>query len=144
MTVNIFRIRRSDHGTEGILTCNNFYCFTMEPPWRDNKRNISCIPPGTYRVKIRYSRKYRQVYWILKVKGRTYILIHAGNWAGDVSRGLKTHTNGCVLLGKYHGWLQGQRAVLLSRITLRRFMNLMAGRDFTLNIYEAFETRRAA
>lgn len=141
---NIFRIRETDHGTEGILVCNGFHCFTMELPWRENKKNISCIPAGTYNVKIRYSHKYRQVYWVMKVEGRTYILIHAGNWAGDIAKGLKTHSNGCILTGKYHGRLQGQRAVLLSRVTLRRFMNHMKDRDFILNIHEAFEMRRAA
>jgi ribosomal protein S14 len=136
--VDIFRVRRSDHGTEGILLSGVFYCMSMELPWRKNARNISCIPPGTYHVKIRYSRKYRRVYWVTKVNGRTWILIHAGNWAGDVQKGLRTHTNGCILTGKYHGWLCGQRAVLLSRITLRRFMKHIPGRKFTLNIHEAF------
>lgn len=136
--VAIFRIRRSDHGTEGILCFGAFSCYTLELTWRNNWRNISCIPPGIYDVQIRVSPRYGRIYWVMNVAGRKYILVHPGNWAGDVKKGLKTHTNGCILTGKYRGWLQGQRAVLASRITLKKFMSLLGGSSFKLNIIEAF------
>ena len=104
----LIRLRRSDHGSGGILIFRNFHCYSLELPWKHNQRNISCIPAGTYTVNIRQSPKYGRIYWILEVPDRSYILIHSGNWAGDVSRGLKTHTNGCILLGEYTGILQGQ------------------------------------
>jgi len=51
-TINIYltRLRQSDQGTEGILTVPElgFACFTLELPWRGNRPNVSCIPPGTY------------------------------------------------------------------------------------------------
>jgi hypothetical protein len=136
--VNIFRTRRSSHGSEGILSFGSFHCYSLELPWKDNRSNVSCIPPGTYHVKIRISPKYGRVYWVTKVKGRTYILMHSGNYAGEIEEGLKSHTNGCLLLGRIRGWLAGQRAVLCSRPTVRKFMSLLGGRDFTLNIMEAF------
>ena len=53
LTVNLVRLRMSDHGTEGILFFRHFSCFTMELPWRENQRNISCIPAGIYSVQLR-------------------------------------------------------------------------------------------
>lgn len=42
--VNLIRLRRSDHGSEGIMIYQNFCCYTMELPWRDNLRAICFIP----------------------------------------------------------------------------------------------------
>ena len=136
--VFLIRKKRSSHGTRGILVLNEFACFTMELPWKDNQGNISCIPAGEYTVTIRKSPKYGTIYWILEVEGRKYILIHSGNYGGDISLGLKTHTKGCILLGKSKGSIGGQRAVLNSRITVRKFMNLLGNEPFTLRIIEEF------
>jgi len=137
--VNIFRMRRSDQGTEGILLFEGKYWYSLELPWRENKPNISCIPTGLeYPVTIRKSPKFGNVYWIVEVKGRLYILFHSGNLAGDVSKGLLTNTNGCILTGKYRGLLNGQRAVLASKLALWEFMNELQGADFKLNIIESF------
>ena len=137
-TVNIFRLRRSDQGTEGLLVSGEFNCRTLELPWRDNKKNISCIPPGEYKVEIRISPKYGRIYWIRDVENRTYILTHSGNWAGDKYKGYKTHVAGCILLGKKRGFLQGQVAVLNSRIAVRQFMEHMEYETFKLRIQEVF------
>ena len=136
--VNLCRMRRSDQGTEGMLFFGGFNCYTLELPWRDNQRSISCIPPGDYLTKTRQSPRFGLTYHVTEVPGRSYILIHSGNWAGDTSKGYKTHVNGCILLGKSRGWLAGQVAVLNSRITVRRFMEHMAYDQFTLRILEAF------
>lgn len=135
---DIFRLRRSDQGTEGILVSGNYDCRTLELPWRNNQKQISCIPPGEYDVEIRISNKYGRVYWVRHVPNRTYILIHSGNYAGDVSKGYKSHVMGCILLGKESGFLGGQVAVLNSRITVRAFMEEMNYESFRLRIQEAF------
>jgi len=134
--VNLIRLRRSDHGSEGIMVFQHFCCFTMELPWRDNLRSLSCIPPGAYLCELRLSPHFGRVYWLTNVPNRQYILIHSGNWGGDVQKGLKSHTNGCILLGKYQGYLQGQRAVLCSRPTVTNLLNHLQGRPFLLNIKE--------
>jgi len=136
--VNIFRTKRSDHGTEGILSVGNFSCFTLELPWKDNQPNISCIPEGTYPVSIRISPKYNKVYHVSNVEDRKHILIHSGNLAGNVSKGLKTHVQGCILLGKYRGILVNQKAVLYSRPTVSAFMLFLDFEPFELIIHEAF------
>lgn len=136
-TVQLLRIRRNDQGTIGILsTPYGFSCYTLELPWRYNQKNISCIPAGEYITKIRFSPKYGKVYHVQDVPNRTFILIHSGNWAGDVDKGYRTHVNGCIILGAQRGLLDGQIAVLNSRITVRRFMSHMNDNDFTLNIIE--------
>ena len=137
-TATLARTARSDQGTEGILLAGDFNCKTLELPWRENARQISCIPPGEYNVEVRLSNKYGRIYWVREVPDRTYILIHSGNYAGDTSKGFKTHVMGCILLGKYHGYLAGQRAVLNSRLTVRNFMREMDYENFTLQILENF------
>lgn len=134
----IFRLRRSDQGTEGLLVSGDFNCRTLELPWRNNRRQVSCIPPGIYDVEIRLSNKYGRVYWVRKVPDRTYILIHSGNYAGDKLKGFKSHVMGCILLGKKSGFLGGQAAVLNSRTTVRSFCRHMGYEPFRLRIQETF------
>jgi len=136
--VEIFRLKRSDQGTEGLLVSEDFNCRTLELPWRNNRRQISCIPPGIYDVEIRLSNKYGRIYWVRRVPDRTYILIHSGNYAGDKSKGLKSHVMGCILLGKKSGRLGGQVAVLNSRVAVRNFMEELEYEPFKLRIQEAF------
>jgi len=136
--VELFRLRRSDQGTEGLLVSGDYHCRTLELPWRDNQKQISCIPSGLYDVDIRLSPKYGRIYWVRKVPNRTYILIHSGNYAGDKSKGFKTNVQGCILLGKKSGNLGGQVAVLNSRIAVRQFMEHMEYDSFRLRIQETF------
>jgi hypothetical protein len=133
-TVYLLRTSTSDQGTEGMIITDDFICKTLELPWRKNKRSISCIPSGKYKVVIRQSPKYGSVYWVQDVPNRTWILIHSGNWAGDVKKGFKSHVNGCILLGKKHGWLAEQRAILNSRVAVRGFRNILVDKSFVLNV----------
>jgi hypothetical protein len=136
--VNLFRMKRSDQGTFGKLFYGEFNCYTLELPWKDNMSNISCIPSGTYDVITRLSPRFGNVYWVKDVPDRSFILIHSGNWAGDISKGFKSHVNGCILLGQQRGLLRGQLAILNSRITVKRFMKILNYQPFTLDIYEEF------
>jgi len=133
--INLYRLWHSDQGMQGVFFLNGIQFFTMEPPWRDNQTSISCIPEGTYDVVMRYSPKYRNVYWVTEVDGRHYILIHAGNYGGDRSLGYITHTEGCILLGKKRAIMNGQNAIVNSRIMIRKFVNIMGFEPFTLSIY---------
>jgi len=137
--INLYRLERCDHGTRSFLIADNtFSCYVMELPWRDNTRCMSCIPPDEYDVEIRTSAKYGQVYWVKNVPGRSDILIHSGNYAGDSTKGYKTHSQGCILLGKEKGWLARQWAVLNSKLTIKAFMKYMKEEPFKLKIYESF------
>jgi len=136
--VNLCRLKRGDQGTCGRIFYGDFKCETLELPWRENKRGISCIPAGEYSVEIRKSPKYGGIYWVKDVPERSFILIHWGNWAGDESKGYKSNVSGCILLGKQRGLLSKQWAVLNSRITVNRFMREMNNDPFTLRILESF------
>ena len=134
-TVYLLRLRMSGYGTEGMLVTDaGFDCKTLELPWKENQQNISCIPAGEYITKIRISPRFGKTYWVTKVPNRGYILLHSGNYAGDVSKGFKSNVKGCILLGKKHGWLSKQRAILNSRISVRAFMNHMKDEEFKLII----------
>jgi hypothetical protein len=61
----------------------------------------------------------------MDVPGREGILIHQGNFCGDVRRGFKSNVLGCVLVGDRFGTLSGQQAILNSTATLRRLMELI-------------------
>ena len=132
------RLAHTDEGTLGELAAGSFTCFTMEPPWRDNRPNRSCIPAGRYRCVWHRSPRYGEVYLVAGVPGRSHILIHPGNVGGDPELGLHTHTQGCVLLGGRHGALdikgRRQRAVLLSRPTVADFARAMGAQPFLLEL----------
>ena len=68
-----------------------FECKTLELPWKDNKKEISCIPAGTYQVRKHNSPTFGRCFKVHDVPGRSEILIHKGNFNRD--------THGCILVG---------------------------------------------
>lgn len=137
------RDEQTDMGTFGRLHAPALPepLHVAEPPPRANAVGRSCIPAGVYVCRWHRSPKYGWCYQVLDVRGRTRILIHAGNVAGDEALGFKTHTLGCLLPGAQRGWLtvrgRRQRAVLASRTAVRRLVAAMAEKDFTLEIRDA-------
>ena len=77
-------------GTNGKLECEGkFLCYTIELPWKENEKMISCIPEGEYFLRKRYSKKF---YWHLElvaVENRSLILMHPANNA-------LRELNGCI------------------------------------------------
>lgn len=91
-----FRIVRdrltTDGPTMGQLFAGGATYQTLELPWRENAHGVSCIPPGTYPVTLKFSPKFqRMMPLILDVPGRTSILIHPANSV--------TELEGCVAIG---------------------------------------------
>ena len=124
-----------DDGTYGVLTLPDGSTFhTLELPWNDNITQKSCIPPGTYKVEIRDSPKFGRCYEVKQVPGRSAILIHAGNTAGNVDKGLKSDVQGCILLGLSRGRINNQIAVTESKSALAAFMQKMGGQSFVMNV----------
>ena len=133
------REHETDQGTLGVLSGTGLSpTWIMEPPWRGNRRNRSCIPAGLYEVVPHLSPRHRRCLLVTQVPGRSHILFHAGNLGGDVERGWHTHTRGCLLPGLLRGRMAAggrrQAAVLASRTALRRLMDWAAGRSFELEI----------
>ncbi len=139
------RDETSDHGTLGVLAGGGLRLHVIEPPWRDNRRNRSCIPAGAYDALPHVSPRFGRSVLVAGVPGRSHILIHAGNLGGDVDRGLRTHTLGCLLPGLRRGGLvvatdggqRRQKAVLASRTALRHLMAWAGDRPFRLEIVTA-------
>tara|TARA_B100001094_G_C18157097_1_gene787106 strand:+ start:446 stop:928 length:483 start_codon:yes stop_codon:yes gene_type:complete len=93
----ILRDTFSDESTIGELFLNGErFCDTLELPYRDNQRSISCIPVGEYKVRLRVARESATrdyLHLLVKdVKDRSHILFHRGNTAKD--------TRGCILVGQ--------------------------------------------
>jgi len=130
--VNAILVRNevTDDAVLGYLYADGTCFATLEPAWRHNVRNISCIPAGDYQADYlprSASGKYREVYHLRDVPGRGGVLIHAGN--------LAKHTRGCILIGTRRGVLAGQRAVLNSRTALQQLRDMIGKRSFSLSIY---------
>ncbi len=67
-------------GTEGTLEWNgNFICYTIELPWLENQKRVSCVPEGEYILQQRYSKKFGWHLHLVNVPGRDLILIHPAN-----------------------------------------------------------------
>ena len=83
--------------TIGRLYCmDEFMCYTIERPWLDNQRRISCIPKGTYPLFTKeYGRFYDRYNLPIPILGstdpRSEILIHPANYAKDLA--------GCIGVG---------------------------------------------
>lgn len=99
---------------------------TLEPPWKDNKHNISCVPKGTYTCIPHTGTKYKDVYTLKNVPDRDSILIHYGNTHFD--------TQGCILLGLRAGKINGDNAVLESRKAIDILRGIVGKTPFTLVI----------
>lgn len=62
-------------------------CKTIELPWKQNLKQISCIPEGLYRIRFRVSKKFSRHIELLQVPDRSLILVHPANNALKELRG---------------------------------------------------------
>ena len=122
-TINLLLIRDTftDESTIGELFLNGErFCDTLELPYRDNQRSVSCIPTGSYIVRMRYTRESatRDYLHLLvqEVKDRSYILFHKGNTAKD--------TRGCILVGQGSQQDIVQNSALAMDLLMKEIINL--------------------
>lgn len=73
--------------TKGFGFSSIYVGETLELPFKDNAKNVSSIPSGTYEGYWRTKRKFQ----LKNVEGRTGIQIHLGNYLNEIE--------GCILLG---------------------------------------------
>lgn len=104
---------------------DGFKLATVERPWKNNAAGTSCIPAGTYTVKMTYSPRFkRYLYEVQDVPGRSGIRLHVANWAAEL--------HGCIAVGIVHG----VGCVLQSTIALRRLHDTMKSVTFTLHVID--------
>jgi|SRR5690606_2847212 len=94
-------------GTNGKLEIEGrFICFTIELPWKNNEKQISCIPEGKYQLEKRYSKKFKWHIQVHGVKNRNLILIHPANDA-------KKELLGCVApISELTGEGKGKKSII--------------------------------
>mgnify|MGYP003132074354 FL=1 len=121
--INLLLIRDTftEESTVGRLFINGeLFCDTLENPWKNNQRNISCIPDGEYDVRLRLPRESASrdyIHLLVKeVPNRDWILFHRGNTAKD--------TSGCILVGQgsKHNAVQNSR--LAMDLLIKEIINL--------------------
>jgi hypothetical protein len=128
---------RQTKGEAAVIDDNGevlFACKTLELPWLDNKRRISCIPKGLYHTIKHQSPKYGECFWLTNVKDRSGILIHHGNFAASKNpRTGKPDTLGCILPGQAFADIDGDgyTDVTSSKPTLRKLLKLLPGEFLT-------------
>ena len=106
----------------GKLYCNGeFMAHTLELPWKNNQKSVSCIPEGRYKCRVRLARESATrdyVHLLVQdVEGRSYILFHYGNFPTD--------TKGCILTGTHRA--QSPDKILESRVAHPYLMNYILG-----------------
>lgn len=115
--------------TTGELAINGFHCFTLERPWKNNLKDISCIPKGQYKVSWTRSLKFPLgSYEVLDVSNRSGVRFHSGNFFFQV--------DGCILLGDGLTDINHDKKsdVIDSKVTVKKFEDLMDRKDFILKI----------
>jgi hypothetical protein len=111
---------------------NSLFLATIERPWKDNKPQISCIPDGLYVCKHFDGKRFKDVWEVTNVKGRTAILIHQANYAAELE--------GCIAVGLSHDNSIKDRMVKNSRDAMRELKNYIGRKpdgklnDFMLNV----------
>lgn len=64
-------------------TTRHTFIRCLELEWKDNAPQVSCIPPGEYRLAWTLSNRFKRHTWqVMDVPGRSGIRIHLGNFAG--------------------------------------------------------------
>lgn len=123
--ISIYRDIKSDKQTKGQLVVVNenfeviFTCFTLELPWKNNERRVSCIPAGRYKIVHRRSKRFGHHLHILNVPGRDLILVHQANYVRQLE--------GCIAVGKDRIDIDGDglKDVTSSVATMKKLMELI-------------------
>jgi len=117
----IIRDTLTDKSTIGTLYINGErFCDTLELPYINNERSISCIPAGEYKVRLRTARESatRDYLHLLiqDVPNRDWILFHRGNSAAD--------SRGCVLVGQSREQDRVNNSRLAMDLIVKEILNL--------------------
>ncbi len=128
LILHLQRTRSTENGTFGALYIEGLpMLYTVERPWLNNEPDVSCIPAGEYRLKLRNSPLITRItkgersqgYEVTGVPGRSFVMIHPANLANEL--------NGCIAPGMRLGEIDGVPAVLHSRQAFELIMNRLEG-----------------
>lgn len=132
LEIELKRTGYTPRATYGQFYINNApFILSLELPWLNNKKAVSCIPAGEYIAKPRVSEKHGKHFILQGTAPRTLILIHPANIA---IRDLK----GCIATGTtydqfiYRG--NEESGVGGSRLALNELIAVTGWKDFKLKI----------
>lgn len=120
--IRLHRFWQDENQTSGICTVLDIAGFpltsalSLERGWRNNKTSVSCIPIGTYNVKLEWSSKFQKMLWEVKgVPNRSETKFHAANYWKQL--------NGCIALGLKYKRINADnyKDVTNSKITMKAF-----------------------
>lgn len=131
MQITVERLHSTEDCTIGRMTVDGYEFFTVERPWMFNKPKISCIPIGKYKFvphgwESDAKTKFRRVWRLLDVPGRSAILIHGGNTSQDVI--------GCLAVGEKRGTLNGREGVIKSQTAIEKLRKIIGQRGGEITI----------
>lgn len=119
--------------TFNLIRANGTFwnCKVLELPWLNNKRMVSCIPPGIYLCILKPFHNTMR-YELQAVPDRDDIFQHEG----DFATGVKIDTEGCQLFGSALKDIDGngQLDVIDSVITIKQLLRETGGQPYTLQI----------
>jgi hypothetical protein len=97
MKLELKRFSQDAKATLGDLFVDGKWeCYSLERPWLNNEKQLSCIPPGTYKIGLHDSPHFKRTLpHLLDVPSRDYILIHPANWPSELK--------GCIAPGQVKG-----------------------------------------
>jgi hypothetical protein len=121
--INLLLIRDTftEESTIGELFINGErICDTLERPYFNNLKNISCIPEGNYKVRLRLPRESATrdyVHLLVQdVPDRDWILFHRGNYPYQ--------SQGCILVGLGSQQDFVSNSVLAMDLLIKEILNL--------------------
>ena len=116
--------------TWGVFSVGKvFLALSLELPWLNNKRNVSCIPTGLYDAEI-ITRKKQTNFLIKNVPGRSGVLVHPANYLFEL--------RGCIAPGLVFSANVNPVSVGYSREAMQRLaLTIMPDKKFMLEIKDA-------
>jgi hypothetical protein len=143
MDSRIARLEQTIQGALGVFLFDGIiFCFTLHPDITDLHFQIPAnTPDHPIYICTRYKSPTHGDTFIISrpetpglVDGHDYIEFHAGNTEDD--------TKACTVLGETTGKLKGNRAVLNSGATFKRWLDYTKGVDeFPLEIIDLYMER---
>ncbi len=134
MNILLERYAYLKEGTFGRLTINNKTYYTVECPWDNNKRFVSCLPEAIYELVPHSSTKYYNTFALINQEigvthyeehgcSRYSCLIHAANWPRQVQ--------GCIGTGISAVTINNRMQTLRSREALYEIIDLIEDQVIT-------------
>lgn len=125
MILTLTRLFERDSFTLGVLTSELFRPFyTLEPPWRNNLAEKSCVPKGIYSCNIFQSEKYGPTWKLKNVPHRKDIEFH---WGGEIE-----DTLGCIIVSNRFILVNAMPLFTASKVGFQEFRSILQSHNVVL------------